>query len=91
MLLSTRAGGVGLNLQVPSSQHIYTQSLHYSGFDYSIRVLVNVSELAQAADIVVLIDGDWNPQMDLQVGVLGGKNQFGLWVCFAPLFFFEAF
>jgi hypothetical protein len=34
MLLSTRAGGVGLNLQ--------------------------------AADIVVLVDGDWNPQMDLQ-------------------------
>jgi hypothetical protein len=35
MLLSTRAGGVGLNLQ--------------------------------SADIVVLVDGDWNPQMDLQV------------------------
>jgi SNF2 family DNA or RNA helicase len=39
MLLSTRAGGVGLNLQ--------------------------------SADIVVLVDGDWNPQMDLQVCCYG--------------------
>ena len=38
-LLSTRAGGLGINL--------YT------------------------ADIVVLYDSDWNPQMDLQASILG--------------------
>jgi hypothetical protein len=42
-LLSTRAGGLGINL--------YT------------------------ADIVVLYDSDWNPQMDLQVG-----GRVGRWV-----------
>ena len=52
MLLSTRAGGVGLNLQ--------------------------------SADIVVLVDGDWNPQMDLQVLHLLSPIPL---LCFCYLFF----
>jgi hypothetical protein len=55
MLLSTRAGGVGDIITI------------MCGFSLSFNQSAGLN--LQAADIVVLVDGDWNPQMDLQVCV----------------------
>lgn len=53
LLLSLRAGGVGLNLQVLMERS-------------DLNTAHATAATAQAADTVVMYDTDWNPQQDLQ-------------------------
>jgi SWI/SNF-related matrix-associated actin-dependent regulator of chromatin subfamily A member 5 len=61
-LLSTRAGGLGINLQVCSHLFAFAASNVSRLNNTNIMILFP----SQTADVVILYDSDWNPQADLQ-------------------------
>ena len=64
-LLSLRAGGVGLNLQASSGRRLggWTGSCWHNSPDHTCLLPLLPR---QAADTVIMLDTDWNPQIDAQ-------------------------
>jgi SWI/SNF-related matrix-associated actin-dependent regulator of chromatin subfamily A member 5 len=65
-LLSTRAGGLGINLQTADVCVLYGETKSCSGYGLQVFVDGGCIRTHPSRFLFVLTDSDWNPQADLQ-------------------------